>query len=124
MWTALFSGIGSIFSGWVKLKTAKQEAKAKQALVETKGEQDWDTTALRMSESSWKDELITIIIFSPLIVAWFDQERAMAWVEFVKELPVFYQIFMSGIICASFGLRWFFKQQGFKLGSKGVDDKK
>ena len=115
MWAAIVSGISSIWSGWVKVKVSKQEAEARRAEQHQKIEGDWDTTALRMSETSWKDEFLTVIIFSPLVVAWFDQERAMAWVQFVQELPMFYQIFMAGIICASFGLRWFFKQQGFKI---------
>lgn len=118
MWTSIISGISSIWSGWVKVKVSKQEAQAKQAHLNSKIEGDWDITALRMSETSWKDEFITLIIFSPLIIAWFDQPRALQWVQFVQELPFFYQVFMAGIICASFGLRWFFKQQGLNLTKK------
>ena len=121
MWGAIISGVSSIFNGWVKVKVSKQESDARRYEQAQKIEGDWDTTALRMSETSWKDEFLTLIIFSPLVVAWFDDEKALRWVKFVQELPVFYQVFMAGIICASFGLRWFFKQQGFKVAKNKSD---
>lgn len=120
MWGTIINGVGTIFRSWVDLKKSKNEAEAARHKQAAQIEGDWDTEALRQSQYSWKDEFLTLIIFSPLIVAWFDEERAMAWVEFVSELPVFYQIFMGGIIAASFGLRWWFKQQGLKVGKLNV----
>jgi len=59
-----------------------------------------------------------VIWFTPLIVAWWEPEKAMAWINFVSALPYWYQIGMFGIIASSFGLRWYFKQQAFKVGKK------
>lgn len=114
MWSVIVGGISSLVDSWFKSKTAKQEADAAYRMSLAKGEQDWDNAAMRASQFSWKDEFITIIWFTPLIVAWFDQERAMAWIEFVSALPQWYQFGMFGIIAASFGLRWYFKGKNIK----------
>ena len=115
MWTTIISGITTLVSTWFQTKKAKQEAEAEYHRKALQGEQDWDLEALRQARYSWKDELITIVWFAPLIIAWFDQERAMKWIDFVQELPFWYQIGMFGIMAASFGLRWYFKQQAFKV---------
>lgn len=115
MWGAIIGGITSVVDGFFKTKRAKQEAEASYNLMLAKGEQDWDVMAMKNSQFSWKDEFITIIIFAPLIVAWFDQDKALAWVDFVTQLPYWYQVMMFGIIAASFGLRWLFRREGFKV---------
>jgi hypothetical protein len=115
MWSAIISAVSTVFKGWVDVKKSKQEAEAAYHRQALKGEQDWDIKAMEAAKYSWKDELITLIWFAPLVVAWFDPDRAMKWIQFVSELPLFYQIGMFGIMAASFGLRWFFKQQGLKL---------
>ena len=102
-------------TSWFDTKKAKHEAEIAFQHQLAKNEATWDLIALRMSQFSIKDELITIIWFAPLVVAWFEPEAAMDWVTFVSELPLFYQIAMFGIIAASFGLRWFFKEQGLKI---------
>lgn len=115
MWGSVFKGLTNLCGLWFKTKQAKAlaEIKFRQKLAES--EADWDLVAQQQAANSWKDELITIVWFSPLIVAWFEPERADHWVQWVGDLPPFYQFGMFGIISASFGLRWFFKQQGFKL---------
>ena len=117
MWSTVVSAVGTLFGGWVDLKKAKSEAEAQKHLSLAKLEADWDMEALRQSQYSWKDEFITIIWFAPFIVAWFDQERAMQWIDFVSGMPTWYQFGVFGILAASFGLRWYFKQQNFKVAS-------
>lgn len=111
MWGAIANAAGSIFGGWIDLKKAKYTAEAKRYEMQAQAEADWDQEALRQAQYSWKDELITLIIFAPLVVAWFDSAKAMAWVDFVSSMPVWYQIIMAGIVAASFGLRWLFKNK-------------
>ncbi len=116
MWSIITSGVVSIVKGWFDVKKSKQKAEAEYNLRIAANESDWDLKAIEAAKYSWKDELITVVWFAPLIVAWFDYERAMAWIEFVAELPIWYQFGMFGIMAASFGLRWYFKQQNFKIG--------
>lgn len=121
MWTAITSAIGGIFGGWVDLKKAKYKAEENRYLATQKAEADYDLEAMRQAQHSWKDELITMVWYSPLLVGWFDEEKAMAWVKFVTDLPVWWQFGAFGIMAASFGLRWYFKQQNFKVASPRND---
>lgn len=115
MWGLVVQGISTIFGSWVDLKKARTEAEKTRLMHQAQSEADWDLEAIRQAQYSWKDEIITIIWFAPLVVAWFYKEEAMDWVEFVGELPFWYQIGMFGIMAASFGLRWFFKDQALKI---------
>lgn len=114
----IFGGISELVKSWFDLKKAKNQAEANYHQQALKGELDWDIEAQKQARYSWKDEFITIIWFAPLIMAWWDEERAMKWVKFVDGLPYWYQFGMFGIIAASFGLRWYFKQQSFSAKTK------
>lgn len=118
MWGTVISAIGGLFKSWLETKKAKHEAEIQMHMQLAKAEADWDLVAQRQAQYSWKDEFITFVWFAPLIVAWFEPEKAKQWVLFVSELPYWYQFGMFGIIAASFGLRWYFKQQGFKIDGK------
>jgi len=115
MWSLLVKGTIELIGSWFETKKAKQQAEAAMHMQLAKQEADWDLVAQRQAQYSWKDEFITLVWFTPLIVAWFHPDEATKWVEFVSELPYWYQFGMFGIIAASFGLRWYFKQQGFKV---------
>ena len=115
MWPLIFTGIKDLITGWFNVKKSKNEAETERNRQIIQGELDWDVIAQENAKYSWKDEFITLIWYSPLVVAWFDPELAMKWVSFVKELPYFYQFGMFGIMAASFGLRWYFKSENFKI---------
>ena len=115
MWLSVIGGIKELGSLWLKSKKAKAEAEIAFRMKLAQTEADWDVIAQQQAQYSWKDELITVIWFAPLVVVWFEPERATAWVQWVAELPYFYQFGMFGIMAASFGLRWYFKQQSFKI---------
>lgn len=127
MWSVVIGGIVKVVDGWFTTKRAKQEAEAQYHMALAKGEQDWDIMAMKNSQFSWKDEFITIIWYSPIIIGWFEKRVAPTgevtwhmrdaneWAVFVGNLPVWYQVGMFGILAASFGLRWFMKQQGLQI---------
>jgi hypothetical protein len=115
MWVAVISAVKELGSLWMMKKKAKAEAEITFQNNIAQHAADWDTVAQQQAQYSWKDELITVIWFSPLIVAWFEPERATEWVDWVGKLPYFYQFGIFGIMAASFGLRWYFKQQSFKI---------
>ena len=108
-------GIASLFSNYFEYKKVKTETKIALARQKVQVEGDYDSQALQQMQFSWKDEFITLILFSPLAVAWIDTPRAMEWVGFVEELPLFYQALLFGIVASTFGLRWYFKQRGMKI---------
>lgn len=122
MWKLITGAVGSIFSSWVDLKKSKNEAEAARFMKMAEVEADWDLEAQRQSQYSWKDEFIAIIWYSPLYIGWFEKSEdgwklrsAEEWVSFVSQLPLWWQFGAFGIMAASFGLRWYFKQQNFKV---------
>lgn len=131
MWSIVATGIAEVFKGWFEVKKSKQEAEKAENLAVINGELDWDIQAQKAAKHSWKDEMITIIWYSPLYIGWFRQDMitladgtvdgswrmvgADEWVKFVGELPYWWQFGAFGIMAASFGLRWYFKQQNFKV---------
>ena len=118
MISVIFEGLKLLVTSWFDMKKSKNEAEAEYHKQMLKGEQDWDNKAIEASKFSWKDEFIVIVWFSPLIVAWFDEGKANQWIEFVSELPSYWWFGAFGMIAASFGLRWYFKSQDFKINQK------
>ena len=119
VWLApVLGALGQLFTSWLDAKKAKHQAEIAFQQKMSEIEATWDLVALRQAQFSWKDELITLVVFVPLIIAWFPEWRGhvLSWVEFVDALPLWYQVLIYGITAASFGLRWFFKQQNFKVG--------
>lgn len=104
-----------LVSSWFNAKTAVQEAKADRAKQEAKSESDYDTTALKQMQFSYKDEFAMLVWYSPIVLAWVYPEKAQAWVDFVGGLPHWYQLGMLGILASTFGLRWLFRQQQVKI---------
>jgi hypothetical protein len=115
MWSVVFSGVVKLVEQWFDTKKAKQEAEADYLRNQLAGEQDWDMEAMRQARYSLKDEFITLIWFAPLIVAWFEPELAMGWIDFVDKMPMWYQVGLFGILAASFGLRWMYKASAFTV---------
>lgn len=122
MWSIVIGGIVELTKGWFEVRKSKQQAEAAYNQQALQGEIDYDLEAMKASRYSWKDEIITAIWFAPLVVGWFDTERALAWIQFVAEMPMWYQFGMFGIMAATFGLRWYFKEQNFKIAKgKNID---
>ena len=114
----IVEGVTKLGSAWVESKTIKMKAKAELEVLKTEQSGDYDIAAIEASKTSWKDELITIIFFSPFVMAWFYPEKANAWIEWVQGLPTEYWLIISGIVAASFGLRWMFERKTNKLMDK------
>ena len=115
MWPIIIGGIVELTKGWFEVRKSKQQAEAAYNQQALQGEIDYDLEAMKASRDSWKDEIITGIWFAPLVVGWFSPERAKEWISFVAEMPYWYQFGMFGIMAATFGLRWYFKNQNFRI---------
>ncbi len=96
---------------WLEGKVAKTKAKAEaEAAVminQSKSAADWETAMARASNTSRKDEWITILFSIPLVLAFIPSA-----VPYVREgfavlatMPDWYQYGLSVIIAASFGVR-------------------
>ena len=104
--------IGKLAATFLKGKIAKSEAKAANAA-------SWEEMAMQNSATSWKDEYLTLVFTIPLICCFIPSA-----VPYIKEgfavletMPQWYQITVSVIVAASFGVRsviGFMKLENFR----------
>jgi|TARA_A200000159_G_scaffold96197_1_gene89245 hypothetical protein len=118
MLTALIGPISNIASTWLegkveekKAQSASKVAKAQaEAVVMQKkatGEIDWDLEMAKGSQSSWKDEWLTILFSIPLILAFVPGMEEVVANGFAQlnAMPEWYQYSLGVIVAASFGVR-------------------
>tara|TARA_B100000497_G_C7595304_1_gene357859 strand:- start:628 stop:978 length:351 start_codon:yes stop_codon:yes gene_type:complete len=94
----------SIIDSKTQLKLTEAEIKKKQLT----GEIDWDIEAIRSTQSSWKDEWITLLFSIPLILAFcgdWGNQIVQAGFTALEVMPTWYQVSLGGIVSASIGLR-------------------
>ena len=88
-------------------KVAK--AKAEAVIMERKatGELDWDLEMAKGSQSSWKDEWLTVLFSIPLVMAFIPgmEEVVANGFEQLNSMPEWYQYSLGVIVAASFGVR-------------------
>ena len=105
---ALLSSVTSLASSYIDGKTAIQKAEATIKMKEATGEIDWDLAAMRASQSSWKDEWLTLLFSIPLILAFCgDWGRGIVADGFtaLAGMPQWYQVALGAIVSASFATR-------------------
>ena len=105
---------GTWLEGKVETKKAQTAskvatAKAEAVIMEKKatGEIDWDLEMARGSQTSWKDEWLTILFSIPCILAFFPSMVPVVMNGFaaLDAMPEWYKGFLGAAVAASFGLR-------------------
>ena len=118
MLTALIGPIADLAGTWMsgkveekKAQSATKVAKAQaEAIVMQKkatGEIDWDLEMAKGSQTSWKDEWLTILFSIPLILAFIPGMEDLVRNGFhqLEQMPEWYQYSLGVIVAASFGVR-------------------
>ena len=96
-------------------KVARAQAEAVVMQKKATGEIDWDITQAKASESSWKDEWLTVVFTLPLILLLFgEEERVNNFFLALSNCPEWYQYLLGTIVAASFGFRGAAKFMGKK----------
>ena len=104
----LLSSVSSLASSYIEGKTAIQKAEATIRMKEATGEIDWDLAAMRASQSSWKDEWLTLLFSIPLVLSFCGEwGRGIVADGFtaLAGMPQWYQIALGDIVSASFATR-------------------
>ena len=117
MWS-LIPKVFDIASGFLENHQEKSKAKAQAEvaykIAEAKvferkalSESDWDLAAMRNSESSWKDEYLTIVLSIPLILCWIPGCEELVRVGFqnLEQVPDWYKAMFATVVAAAFGVR-------------------
>jgi hypothetical protein len=114
---AILGPLGAIASSWLegrnekirantKVKVAQAEAEATVMQKKATGEIDWDVAQAKASETSWKDEWLTVVFTLPLILLLFgEEERVNNFFLALSNCPEWYQYLLGTIVAASFGFR-------------------
>ena len=115
--SAILNPLGAIASSWLegrnekirantKVKVAQAEAEATVMQKKATGEIDWDVAQAKASETSWKDEWLTVVFTLPLILLLFgEEERVNNFFLALSNCPEWYQYLLGTIVAASFGFR-------------------
>jgi len=106
--SSLLGSVGGLATSWIDGKTAVQKAEAQIRMKEATGEIDWELAAIRATQSSWKDEWLTILFSIPLILSFCGSwGRQVVYDGFIalQQMPDWYQISLGAIVAASFGIR-------------------
>jgi len=68
-----------------------------------KAQQQALKTRVANMKRSWTDELVALVWFSPMMMAWISPDRATAWIDTATADPEYYAL-LVGITAAVFGL--------------------
>ena len=115
--TSILGSVGGLATSYIDGKTAVQKAEAQIRMKEATGEIDWELAAIRATQSSWKDEWLTIIFTLPMVLCFCgDWGRQVVTDGFIalQNMPDWYQISLGAIVAASFGIRSVSKFFGMK----------
>lgn len=119
MLQALIGPLTELAGGWLKGKADAQAAAANLKLVEAEAkatimksaatsEADWEKIMAQGSQSSWKDEWLTILFSIPLILAFcgdWGREVVSEGFTALEAMPSYYQYTLGVIVSASFAVR-------------------
>ena len=118
MFNLLIGPIANLASTWLEGKVEQKKAEvgakvarsnAEAAIMQKKaaGEIDWDIEMAKGSQSSWKDEWLTILFSVPLVMAFIPGMEGIVENGFkqLEAMPTWYQYSLGVIVAASFGVR-------------------
>ena len=106
--TSILGSVGGLATSYIDGKTAVQKAEAQIRMKEATGEIDWELAAIRATQSSWKDEWLTILFSIPLILCFCGEwGRQIVTDGFLalSGMPTWYQVSLGSIVAASFATR-------------------
>ena len=116
---ALIGPITELAGGWLKGKANAQAAAANLKLVEAEAkatimksaatsEAEWEKIMAQGSQSSWKDEWLTILFSVPLVLCFtgeWGRQTVSDGFAALESMPEWYQYTLGVIVAASFGVR-------------------
>ena len=103
----IVGGLFKLGKGWLEGKQATQAAKQEKELEVIKNLASWDEIQAKGSQTSWKDEYLTIVLSIPLIMCFIPSLAPYVGqgFEVLKETPEWYQYLVGVVVAASFGIK-------------------
>lgn len=91
-----------------ELNIKKLDVAAELAKQGIQIEANWDSRAQQDMKHSWKDEWFVLLFSVPLVLAFIPsmQPFVLAGFATLEQTPKWYILLVTGIVAATFGLRW------------------
>ena len=113
MWATVITGLTTLLGKWFENKKEESQAKHVRKLKEITGEIDLDHVSANDMQHSWKDEWLTLVFTTPIVVVFYGAifgneavvDRMEQGLTVITGLPEWYQFIVAGIVAASFGIR-------------------
>ncbi|NTU54838.1 MAG: hypothetical protein HGA79_01135 [Anaerolineales bacterium] len=82
-------------------------------MANQKATTDYDLEALKQTQTSWRDEYLTVLLSLPVIGSFFPvvQDSVVRGWEYLGKAPMWFQVSWIGVIAATFGLRWLYTRK-------------
>lgn len=103
----LLGVVGSLAQTFLEGKVEKQKAKAEVMKTAAQHDSKWELIMAESTQSSWKDEIITIVVLIPCVLSFVPgmEELVKAGFQRLNELPDWYQNILYVTILAGLGLK-------------------
>jgi|TARA_R100001509_G_scaffold11417_2_gene5939 hypothetical protein len=98
-------------------KVARAKAEATIAEKQATGEIDYDLTAAKQMESSWRDEFFSLLFAIPMVLAFcgeWGREIVFSGFQALQQMPQWYQVSLGALVASSVGMRGITKFYGKK----------
>lgn len=118
MWTALIGPIAELAGTFLKGKVDKQKAKSTVEIAQAEAKAEvmksaamhdskWELIMAEATKSSWKDEVVTIVVLIPCVLAFIPgmEEVVKNGFQRLSELPDWYQYLLFLVCSAALGIR-------------------
>ena len=105
----LLGVVGSLATTFLEGRIEKEKAKSEVMKSAATHESKWELVMAESTKYSWKDEVVTILVLFPCVMAWIDPDLAKRGFDVIAEMPTWYQGAVLGVISAAIGLRGFDK---------------
>jgi RES domain-containing protein len=118
MWTALIGPVAELAGTFLKGKVDKQKAKSTVEIAQAEAKAEvmknaamhdskWELIMAEATKNSWKDELVTIVILVPCVLAFIPgmEEVVKNGFQRLAELPEWYQYLLFLTCSAALGIR-------------------
>ena len=110
----LLGVVGNLAQTFIEGKVEKQKAKQKIMQTAVDNDSKWEMIMAESTRSSWKDEIITIIVLIPVVLVFIPSMEDVVKQGFdrLNELPQWYQNILYVTILAGLGLKGVDKFRG------------
>ena len=100
----LLGVVGSLAQTFLEGKVEKEKAKSEIMKTAAQHDSKWELIMAESTKGSWKDEIITVVVLAPCVLAWIDPDLAMRGFDVIATLPDWYQNILYVTILDGLGL--------------------